>query len=284
MAAPDRIALTPARLFARARTRLFAGPGASLVTLILLGALAWAGWRLLAWGVIDAVAAPDYAACKSATRSVLGLRRREVAPDRLRPLPLRTAMAACTRDRRGAGDAGRERAAGALVAARRARARPRLVDRARPLLHADVRRRVRPRARRHRPLGRPSAHRDPDTDRHGRIDADRRRARARTALVARAAALARHRLHRARARRAADHRAVRRDLRVPARPSGRLAARSVLARRDRPGPVPGGVHGGDGARRPAERVARAVRGGDVARPRLLADAARRHPAAGAASR
>jgi hypothetical protein len=57
MAAPDRIALPPAHLFARRATRLFAGPGASLVTLVLLGALAWAGWRLLAWGVIDAVAA-----------------------------------------------------------------------------------------------------------------------------------------------------------------------------------------------------------------------------------
>src|SRR6476660_6369200 len=72
MAAPDRIAPPPARLFAQARTRLFAGPGASLVTLVLLGALAWAGWRLLAWGVIDAVAAPDYAACKAAPGACWG--------------------------------------------------------------------------------------------------------------------------------------------------------------------------------------------------------------------
>jgi general L-amino acid transport system permease protein len=72
MTAPDRIAPPPAYLFARARTRLFAGPGASLVTLVLLGALAWAGWRLLAWGVIDAVAAPDYATCKSAPGACWG--------------------------------------------------------------------------------------------------------------------------------------------------------------------------------------------------------------------
>ena len=72
MAAPDRIPLPPAHRFARGRSRLFAGPGATLVTLVLLGVLAWAGWRLLAWGVIDAVAAPDYAACKSAPGACWG--------------------------------------------------------------------------------------------------------------------------------------------------------------------------------------------------------------------
>ncbi|HEY3635263.1 MAG TPA: amino acid ABC transporter permease [Caldimonas sp.] len=72
MAAPDRIALAPAHLLARARTRLFAGPGASLVTVVLLAALTWAGWHLLEWGVIGAVAVPDYATCKAAQGACWG--------------------------------------------------------------------------------------------------------------------------------------------------------------------------------------------------------------------
>src|SRR6478736_4572232 len=48
MAAPDRIAPPPAQPFARARARLFA------------------------WGVIDAVAAPDYATCKAASGACWG--------------------------------------------------------------------------------------------------------------------------------------------------------------------------------------------------------------------
>ena len=50
----------------RPASGLFAGPGASLVTLVLIGLLAWAGWRVLDWGVFHAVAAPDQAACKAA--------------------------------------------------------------------------------------------------------------------------------------------------------------------------------------------------------------------------
>jgi general L-amino acid transport system permease protein len=50
----------------RARARLFFSPGASAVTLVLAGLLAWAAWRVVDWGVLRAVAAPDYAACKAA--------------------------------------------------------------------------------------------------------------------------------------------------------------------------------------------------------------------------
>ena len=46
----------------------------------------------------------------------------------------------------------------------------------------------------------------------------------------------------------------------PLRAAARLAHRPVLARRRRPGPVPVGVHGRDGARRTAEREPRATRG------------------------
>jgi general L-amino acid transport system permease protein len=46
--------------------RLFASPGASAVTLAILGILGWAAWHVLHWAVIRAVAAPDYAACKAA--------------------------------------------------------------------------------------------------------------------------------------------------------------------------------------------------------------------------
>lgn len=45
---------------------LFASLGASAVTLVLAVLLAWAAWRVLEWGVVDAITAPDYAACKAA--------------------------------------------------------------------------------------------------------------------------------------------------------------------------------------------------------------------------
>lgn len=52
--------------FATVRARFFYQPGASLVTFAVLALLAWLGWQLLNWGVLRAVAAPDYAACKVA--------------------------------------------------------------------------------------------------------------------------------------------------------------------------------------------------------------------------
>lgn len=60
--------LAPPRagLVALTRARLFSGPGASAITLLLAGLLAWAGWHAVDWGVLRAVAAPDLAACKAA--------------------------------------------------------------------------------------------------------------------------------------------------------------------------------------------------------------------------
>ena len=66
----DAIAIQPPRapLAARLRARLFASPGATVVTLLLAALLAWAGWRFVDWSVLRAVAAPDYAACKALER------------------------------------------------------------------------------------------------------------------------------------------------------------------------------------------------------------------------
>ena len=66
----DAIAIRPPRapLGARLRRRLFASPGATVVTLLLAALLGWAAWRLVEWGLLHAVAAPDYAACKALER------------------------------------------------------------------------------------------------------------------------------------------------------------------------------------------------------------------------
>ena len=53
-------------LAARLRAGLFAGPGTTVVTVLLGAAMAWAAWFLVDWGLVHAVAAPDYAACKAA--------------------------------------------------------------------------------------------------------------------------------------------------------------------------------------------------------------------------
>jgi general L-amino acid transport system permease protein len=47
-----------------ARRRFFYGPGATLVTVAAAALLAWLAWIALDWGVLRAVAQPDYAACK----------------------------------------------------------------------------------------------------------------------------------------------------------------------------------------------------------------------------
>ena len=57
-----------APLATRLRARLFASPSAALVTLILVALLGWAGWHVVEWGVLRAVATPDYAACKALAR------------------------------------------------------------------------------------------------------------------------------------------------------------------------------------------------------------------------
>src|SRR5688500_15430614 len=56
----------PAGAVTRLQRRLFASPGATVVTLLIAGVLGWAAWHVLAWGVGRAVTAPDYAACKAA--------------------------------------------------------------------------------------------------------------------------------------------------------------------------------------------------------------------------
>ena len=52
-------------LGARLRTSLFASPVATVVTLLLVALFGWSAWQLFAWGVLRAVARPDYAACKA---------------------------------------------------------------------------------------------------------------------------------------------------------------------------------------------------------------------------
>ena len=52
--------------FEHTRARLFYSPGATLVTLAVAALLLWASWRAFGWGVLHAVAAPDFAACKAA--------------------------------------------------------------------------------------------------------------------------------------------------------------------------------------------------------------------------
>lgn len=52
--------------FERVRARLFYSPGASLVTIAAAALLLWALWSVLGWGVLRAVVAPDFAACRAA--------------------------------------------------------------------------------------------------------------------------------------------------------------------------------------------------------------------------
>lgn len=72
-AAPGTIAPRPppvdrAGLLQRLRRRYLATPASGLVTLLLLAALAWLAWRLVAWGVVHAVFSTDGrgpAACRA---------------------------------------------------------------------------------------------------------------------------------------------------------------------------------------------------------------------------
>ena len=58
------IAPSTSGVLAIARRRFFYGPVAGLVTIAALALLAWLSWQLFDWGVLRAVASPDYAACK----------------------------------------------------------------------------------------------------------------------------------------------------------------------------------------------------------------------------
>jgi general L-amino acid transport system permease protein len=53
---------------AAARRRYFYSPAAGLVSLALLALLGWTGWQLLDWGLLRAVAAPEFDACKQPGR------------------------------------------------------------------------------------------------------------------------------------------------------------------------------------------------------------------------
>ena len=168
----------PQRARALRASGSFSSPGASLVTPARAGACSpWAAGTLLDWAVLEAVAAPDYAACRALEhagacwgfvaekwRLILFGRypyeaqwRPALATGAILAMLVATALPALW-SRRGA----RWLAAG-------------WVRRLRGLLRADGRRRVRARQGRHRPLGRVAADGDPDADRHRRIGADRHR-------------------------------------------------------------------------------------------------------------
>jgi len=52
--------------FAAARARLFGSATTGLVTITASALLAWLGWQVIDWGLLRAVAMPDYASCKLA--------------------------------------------------------------------------------------------------------------------------------------------------------------------------------------------------------------------------
>ena len=135
-------------------------PGRLPLTIVFGGLLAWALRPPSTGPCCDAVWRADTPRLPRAEhRRLLGRRRREVAPDPLRPLPVRGAVAAA-RDHCDAARGARRRAASAASGGRWLGLA--VGRRARGLLRADGRRRVRPRPGRHRPLGRPAADGDAD--------------------------------------------------------------------------------------------------------------------------
>ena len=117
--------------------------------------------------------------------------------------------------------------------------------------------------------------------RHRRFAAARRAAGARAALATAGRAARERDLHRIRARRAVHHRAVHGQQHAAAVPAAGLGAGPVPASAGRHRAVLGRLHGGGGARRPADAGRGPIRRGDGARPRLLAHDAARRAAAGA---
>lgn len=56
----------PRGLWVWARRELFGGPVSGAVTLLVVAALAWVGWGLLRWGLLNAVFSADLPACQAA--------------------------------------------------------------------------------------------------------------------------------------------------------------------------------------------------------------------------
>ena len=214
-------------------------------------------------------------------RRLLGLCAGEVPLLRLRALSVRGALA---RQRHGRALHRRLRAdahpQGAVQARDGCLSARRLPD---PRLH-PAHRQARPRAGPHRAVGRAHADAGGGHRRHHRVAADRHRAGARPALEDADRAVFLHRLHRDLARRADGHRALHGERDAAAVPAARHDLRPVAQGARRRDDVLVRLHGGDRARRPAGDPARPVRGGVGARPRLLADDAPDHPAAGAEDR
>ena len=142
----------------------------------------------------------------------------------------------------------------------------------------------RPRAGADVAVGRRAGHAARRDRRHRVLAAARHPAGARPALEAADRAARLGDLHRVRARRAADHRAVHGQHHAAAVPARRHDRRPAAAAARRRGAVRLGLHGRGGARRPAGHAEGPVRGRHVARPRLLEDDGLHHPAAGAEDR
>ena len=134
---------------------------------------------------------------------------------------------------------------------------------------------------RHRAVGRRAGHHRGRLGRHRRVAAARHSAGARPAVGHADGAIVLGALHRVRARRAADHRAVHGERHAAAVRARAVRAGQIAARADRRRAVRLGLHGGGGARRPAGDPEGPVRGRHGARPALLADDAADRPAAGA---
>ena len=139
----------------------------------------------------------------------------------------------------------------------------------------------RPAQRRHLAVGRRAGHHRGGLGRHRVLAAARHPAGARPALAHAGGEAVLGDLHRVRARRAADHRAVHGERDAAAVRAGRLVAGQAAARADRRRAVRLGLHGRGGARRPAGDPEGPVRRRDGGRPGLLADDAADRPAAGA---
>ena len=144
------------------RTNLFPTIPSTIVSLLLILVLGKGLISLVEWGWLNAVwSVPDSnntAACRAVRgrRRLLGRDRREAAPDPVRHLPVRAAVAC------GAGDA----AAVAMYACRRSRAVELALRwpgelRLGAFAVLDVGRRLRPALRAGRPVGRTAGHADP---------------------------------------------------------------------------------------------------------------------------